>query len=200
MGVLTLARWELHPHGQPPKLLANFLNIDANENTAYTLNLEYDEVNPNVYEIVIVNYEPQQHPMHFHGYSVYIVGYGYWTTPSGEYGWTEKTWKKGWWEKKFDSNGNFIYDANVHGLPEFDKPVQNVGQVDSFTVPPRGFVVVRLKADNPGAWYCKFNFHRLLFLYNILHLSLSALSYGTSHGCQYDSCNKCRRQEGRHET
>ena len=33
--------------------------------------LDYDAKNPKTYEIVFVNYEPQNHPMHAHGIDVY---------------------------------------------------------------------------------------------------------------------------------
>ena len=48
-----------------------------------------------------------------------------------------------------DENGDFVYVPRAHGLAEIDEEVPDVAQGDTFTVPPRGFVAVRI-ADNPG--------------------------------------------------
>ena len=46
-------------------------------------------------------------------------------------------------------------------LPEKDEPAESYVVGDTFTVPPKGFVVMRVKADNPGAWFmhCHMEWH-----------------------------------------
>ncbi|GLJ52165.1 hypothetical protein SUGI_1109610 [Cryptomeria japonica] len=71
----------------------------------------------------------ENHPMHLHGYSFYIVGQGF---------------------------GN--YDAQIDPLNFniIDPPLRN-----TVGVPINGWVALRFKADNPGAWYlhCHYDDH-----------------------------------------
>lgn len=156
-----------------PVLLNNYLGLDESVYPGYQLNLEYDAENPKVYEIVIVNYEPQNHPMHAHGNSMYIVGYGYWTTNSTDDGWKYSTYQTNWWADHQDANGDFVYVPSQHGLPELGEEAQNVGMGDTWTIPPRGFVVLRIIADNPGAWYmhCHMEYHLVADMALVLNIA-----------------------------
>mmetsp|Transcript_20296 Transcript_20296/g.49803 ORF Transcript_20296/g.49803 Transcript_20296/m.49803 type:complete len:802 (+) Transcript_20296:97-2502(+) len=159
----TPARVATVPYLPTPILLSNYLGV--NETTwiaPLEITLEYDPVDPIVYEIIIVNHEDQTHPMHFHGFSLYRIGYGYWTTPTQLNGWKTSTYNSSRkWRKDHMVNGNFRYVPKEHGLPELNETMNNSLWVDSITLPPRGFVVLRIRADNPGAWYvhCHMDLH-----------------------------------------
>lgn len=162
-GKATSAHHAKTPYLPTPMLLNNYLNLDeTNYPISLLLEMEYNAKDPYVYEILLVNYEKQHHPMHFHGYSLYAVCSGYWTSTNKSYGWTEEvyeTWRDN--HTNMDENGNFIYEPKLYGCPELNESRANVAWVDSFTVPPRGFVVLRLKANNPGVWFvhCHMELH-----------------------------------------
>jgi FtsP/CotA-like multicopper oxidase with cupredoxin domain len=157
------------PYLPTPMLLNNYLDLDeTNYPISLLLEMEYHPKDPYVYEILLVNYEPQQHPLHFHGYSLYALCYGYWTSSanngSKSYGWTDavyEAWEKNHRNTSMDGDGNFIYEPKLYGCPELNESQANVAWVDSITIPPRGFVVLRLKANNPGVWYvhCHMEMH-----------------------------------------
>lgn len=117
--------------------------------------LIFDKANPRWYEIVIVNYEGQQHPWHIHGHTAHLVGYGYFSNTT----YTKFTTQLGTPETFV--GGKFVYDAAHHRLPYWNQSLSSAVLGDTFTVPPNGFVVLRIRAANPGAWlvHCHMEFH-----------------------------------------
>lgn len=121
----------------------------------YIQKLRYQKEDPLWYEIVLVNIEGQQHPWHLHGHTLHFLGFG-WNDANATY----RT-------KNYPANpstfrdGKFQYEPRVHGLPELWEPVRGASRGDSFTVPPNGFVVFRIRADNPGPWmlHCHMEYH-----------------------------------------
>ncbi|XP_060086242.1 uncharacterized protein LOC132565610 [Ylistrum balloti] len=120
--------------------------------------------NGRVYQFTLTNLgngKGWSHPVHLHGHSFYVmkIGFGKYnstgvlvgSTPDiscdiGSKGfcnnpvWANETWRGG----------------NVPGLV-LDKPAQK----DTIIVPTDGYVVIRFKADNPGAWFfhCHIDLH-----------------------------------------
>ncbi|XP_041349808.1 laccase-25-like [Gigantopelta aegis] len=101
------------------------------------------------------------HPIHMHGHSFYVLKMGY-----GRY--NETTGKLLGDNEDIDCRGKFCNDAtwsnsswkdgNVHGLELTNPP-----RKDTIIVPTSGYVVVRIRADNPGVWFmhCHIELHNL---------------------------------------
>jgi len=121
----------------------------------YIQKLRYQQDNPLWYEIVLVNIEGQQHPWHLHGHTLHFLGFG-WNDANATY--QTKNYPK--YPSTFH-NGVFQYEPRAHGLPELWEPVARASRGDTFTVPANGFVVFRIRADNPGPWllHCHMEFH-----------------------------------------
>lgn len=158
---LPLEWWETNGHvpfykPSEPVLLTNRLGLPLSDGRSfgsvdprllpYIARMEYDPVNPKWYEIVIVNYEGQQHPYHLHGFHAHIIGYNYSETPLPQ-------------EPNFH-NGRLQYDPALYGIPGLDESAPAI-LADSFTVPYFGFVVLRIRSDNPGIWlvHCHMDYH-----------------------------------------
>jgi hypothetical protein len=84
-----------------------------------------------VYEVVLINLNSQQHPWHFHGYTVDFVDVGF--IRGG---------------RKPLPAQNFSYTAVEKQSANSAAPVLSRG--DSFAVPQYGYTVFRFVADNPG--------------------------------------------------
>jgi FtsP/CotA-like multicopper oxidase with cupredoxin domain len=99
------------------------------------------------YEILMINYDPQLHPWHLHGYTVDFIGAG--KIPNLAPITCNRT--------RRDTD---IFDYNTI-LPSLNAtpPVITVG--DSFNIPRESYVVFRFTAKNPGPWFlhCHMEWH-----------------------------------------
>lgn len=89
-------------------------------------------------DIIINNLDDGSHPFHLHGYSFYVLA-----SYRSEHGW-----------------GSYNPFADTGHKPELN--LQNPVKKDTVSVPRRGYVVLRLKADNEGIWmlHCHVLFHQ----------------------------------------
>ncbi|XP_055958779.1 uncharacterized protein LOC126830585 [Patella vulgata] len=135
-------------------------------NCMYSLDLEHDKV----YQLVFINMgqgKGWSHPVHMHGHAFYVLkmGYGSYNNITGlmtgenmdvdcEDGvprdvsfCNNATWANASW-----------LGGNVPGL-ELKSPPRK----DTIIVPTGGYVVVRIKADNPGVWFmhCHIELHNM---------------------------------------
>lgn len=121
------------------------------------------------------------HPIHMHGHSFYVVkmGYGQYDKVTGKIGednadvdcrghpdrkqsfcndatWSNETWKNG----------------NIPGL-ELQRPPRK----DTIIVPTGGYVVLRIRANNPGLWnmHCHIELHNLDGMQMLLNESFSGV-------------------------
>ncbi|UJR10790.1 hypothetical protein I4U23_014977 [Adineta vaga] len=144
---------------EPPKepiLHANFLdgtfqNCIADERSGRVNNrhathiqhLEYGQT----YEILMINYDPQLHPWHLHGYSVDFIAAG--KIPSLQPATCNRTRRD---IHKFDY-------ASILPALNSTPPVLSMG--DSFNIPRESYIVFRFTATNPGPWFlhCHMEWH-----------------------------------------
>jgi len=162
-----------------PILLTNWINSMNNKKTGwndqnlygdrhaktsvpYIINLVYKKDNPFWYEIVIVNHNVMQHPLHFHGFVPHLIGYGYMDPDM-----------KWWSHKKSTLPKYFNYDPRKYGFPLLNEPATNCARGDTFIIPPRGFGVFRIEANNPGVWilHCHMDFHLLTGLASLISVA-----------------------------
>lgn len=126
----------------------------------YSVTLEKDQV----YQFVLSNLGKGRgwsHPVHLHGHSFYVVkmGFGIYNVSTGLL--LEQTRDIKCNDQKSFCNEEKWYDPywNDGNYPSlnFDKPPQK----DTIVVPSGGYVVIRFKADNPGAWFfhCHIDLH-----------------------------------------
>ncbi|KAH8802980.1 multicopper oxidase family protein [Xylogone sp. PMI_703] len=93
-------------------------------------------------DIILNNLDDGSHPFHLHGYSFYVL-YSY----RSEHGWGSYT----------------PYSTPSGGVPsQLDLNLVDPLLKDTVAVPRRGFVVLRIWADNPGIWmfHCHVLFHQ----------------------------------------
>ena len=101
-----------------------------------------------VYEVLLVSKDAQQHPWHIHGYTVNFTAVGVMDLPY-----------------EIDECGNNITIYRSYNfdsvLPDYTKSVDVIAIGDSFTVPATGYVAFRFKVDNPGPWlfHCHMEWH-----------------------------------------
>ncbi|XP_041379560.1 laccase-2-like [Gigantopelta aegis] len=124
----------------------------------YTLDLKHGDT----IQMVFTNMgsgKGLSHPVHMHGHSFYVVkmGYGLYNETTGKLmGDSEDIDCRG----KFCNNATWSNsswkDGNVPGLELTNPP-----RKDTIIVPTSGYVVVRIRADNPGVWFlhCHIEFH-----------------------------------------
>ncbi|XP_069115398.1 uncharacterized protein [Argopecten irradians] len=127
---------------------------------SYTQEIE----NGKVYQFTLTNLgngKGWSHPVHLHGHSFYVMkmGFGMFNTNGVLYDSTPdiscRIGSKGFcnspvWKNETWNNGN------VPGLV-----LDGAAQKDTVIVPTHGYVVIRFKADNPGAWFfhCHIDLH-----------------------------------------
>lgn len=92
-------------------------------------------------DIIVNNLDDGAHPFHLHGYSFYVLA-----SFRSDHGW-----------------GSYSPYATVG--PSAIKPQLNLDnpvKKDTVSVPRRGYVVIRFKADNEGIWmlHCHILFHQ----------------------------------------
>ncbi|XP_063378524.1 uncharacterized protein LOC134665480 [Cydia fagiglandana] len=109
-----------------------------------------------IVEIVLVDEVQSQnlsHPFHMHGNSFRVIGMG--RSP-------DKTVKK--------INLKHALDLDRQGL--LDRQFEDPPSKDTIAVPNNGYVVLRMKADNPGYWlfHCHFLYHIVIGMATIIHV------------------------------
>jgi L-ascorbate oxidase len=159
-GVDALEEWAINGITfEPPKeplLHANFFDGTfkysiANErpgrvNNIHATHIQHFEYGQ-TYEILMINYDPQLHPWHLHGYTVDFIAAG--KIPNIESITCNRT--------RRDINR---FDYNTILPPLNSTPlVLSVG--DSFNIPRESYVVFRFTATNPGPWFfhCHMEWH-----------------------------------------
>jgi len=151
-----------------PILQSNLLGLPMySSNSTPTIQpLLYVPEAPLTYEIVLINFESQVHPWHTHGFTLQFLGQGWLTddfqpNDSDEYG-------GGWFYRNNFLNSptspdEWEYDNKAWGFPDLEDtvPSSHISIGDTFAAPPNSFTVMRLTADNPGAWlfHCHMDFH-----------------------------------------
>ena len=117
--------------------------------SSYETYIEFLEVGQ-VYEILMVNNDIQQHPYHLHGYTVELISAGTLANLTSDHYDLCTEWKFDMVPVDFD-----------RVLPPYDQEADILSIGDTFTVPRKGFVVFRFKADNPGPWlfHCHMEWH-----------------------------------------
>ena len=161
---LRLEWWEiddhspLRPPSEPVLLTAGHLGLPLSDERSYgpvddrmlpfIASMEYDPTGATWYEIVIFNYEGQNHPYHLHGFHACITGYNYTEIPLQQ-------------NPSFDKEtGQLVYKPELYGIPGLGEDAPCT-MADSFTIPYFGFVVMRVRSDNPGIWlfHCHMDYH-----------------------------------------
>ncbi|CAH2241202.1 jg3267 [Pararge aegeria aegeria] len=143
-------------HELPPELFCNGDNRPADCTADCRCTHMIDVPLNSIVEIVLVD-EVQSpnlsHPFHLHGTSYSVIGMG--RSP-------DKNIKK--------INLKHALDLDRKGLlhRQYDLPPLK----DTIAVPNNGYVVIRLKADNPGYWlfHCHFIYHIVIGMNLILHI------------------------------
>eukprot|EP00475_Leptophrys_vorax_P021128 TRINITY_DN28873_c0_g1_i1.p1 TRINITY_DN28873_c0_g1~~TRINITY_DN28873_c0_g1_i1.p1 ORF type:complete len:795 (-),score=140.61 TRINITY_DN28873_c0_g1_i1:118-2478(-) len=151
---LVNGKWFSYP--EEPVLQAEKYGQTIPANTLpYIGVIEYDPDEPKWVEVVLVNYEGQEHPWHLHGYKKHVVGYGWF---SKKFQWRTRGYPS---NPETFVNNSFVYNNSYHGLPDMDEVATARVVADTITPPPHGFVVFRFKADNPGPWlfHCHMEYH-----------------------------------------
>jgi FtsP/CotA-like multicopper oxidase with cupredoxin domain len=99
------------------------------------------------YEILMINYDPQLHPWHLHGYSVDFIAAG--KIPTLAPITCNRT--------RRDAN-RFDYSTI---LPPLNSTPLVLSVGDSFNIPRESYVVFRFTANNPGPWFvhCHMEWH-----------------------------------------
>lgn len=105
-------------------------------------------------DVIINNLDDGSHPFHLHGYSFYVLA-----SSRSEHGW-----------------GSYN-PYSAAGTASAIKPVLNLEnpvKKDTVAVPRRGYVVIRLLADNPGIWmlHCHVLFHQASGMAMSLHIGV----------------------------
>jgi hypothetical protein len=159
-----------------PVLQSNLLGLPMyTSNSTPTIQpLLYVPDAPLTYEVVLINFESQVHPWHTHGFTLQFLGQGWLTddfkpNDSDEYG-------GGWFYRNNFLNSptspdEWEYDNEAWGFPGLEEavPSSQISIGDTFAAPPNSFTVMRLTADNPGAWLEHPAFD-MLTLYSKSHL------------------------------
>ncbi|XP_048741747.1 uncharacterized protein LOC125655476 isoform X2 [Ostrea edulis] len=153
---------------QPTEITEQCSKVDCGEQKVCSCTNTIDLNHNDTVQFVFVNMgigKGWSHPIHMHGHSFYVIkmGYGNYNTSTGEFisqnsdidcrggttqdksfcndaTWSDPSWKNG----------------NIPGLNLVDPP-----QKDTIIVPSGGYVVVRIRADNPGLWimHCHIQLH-----------------------------------------
>ncbi|ESO89919.1 hypothetical protein LOTGIDRAFT_98336, partial [Lottia gigantea] len=113
----------------------------------YTLNLDHGKI----YQLVFMNMAKGKgwsHPIHMHGHSFYVLKMGY-----GSYNETTGILLEE--NMDIDCRGNIPRSERLE--------LKNPPRKDTIIVPTGGYVVVRIKADNPGVWFmhCHIELHNM---------------------------------------
>lgn len=157
----------------------------------YIAKMEYDPVNPRWYECVIFNYEGQNHPYHLHGFHVHIIGYNYTETrmqmqPNFDPEAEQLIYDPALYGRNASHvsehliSGTFLRDCLLFaGIPDLGEAAPSI-MADTFTIPYFGFVVLRIRSDNPGIWlfHCHMDYHLAAGMGFVLDVQQSGGGYG----------------------
>jgi FtsP/CotA-like multicopper oxidase with cupredoxin domain len=138
-----LAKFSNHPKGfinrtswspQPqPVIFLPRTKWDENQLIPY---IPLPNTGPVWVDIIINNLDDGSHPFHLHGHEFYVIA-----SSRSEHGWGS-------------------YSPFKNPKPQYN--LVNPLRKDTVSVPRRGYVVIRFKADNPGIWmmHCHVLFHQ----------------------------------------
>ncbi|CAF2077215.1 unnamed protein product [Rotaria magnacalcarata] len=118
----------------------------GNSYETYIEYLEYGKV----YEVLLVSNDAQPHSFHLHGYVVNFTTVGTLATLTSDH---------------YDECNEYRFDMTTVKYDRMLPPYDQVGSIlsvgDSFTIPSKGYVVFRFKANNPGPWlfHCHMEWH-----------------------------------------
>jgi FtsP/CotA-like multicopper oxidase with cupredoxin domain len=130
----------------------------------YSIDLNKDDTVQIVLSNVGVD-SGMSHPIHMHGHSFYVLktGFAKHNQTTGQFlSQTEDITCNGSLPKE-QNNCNDVYWTNstwMNGnVPDLE--LQNPPRKDTISIPNGGYVVIRIKADNPGLWFlhCHIEFH-----------------------------------------
>ncbi|CAF3318430.1 unnamed protein product [Rotaria socialis] len=116
---------------------------------SYETYIEYLEYG-NVYEVLLVNTDTHPHPFHLHGCFVNFTTFDTLVTQISDH---------------YDECNEYRFDMTIVKYDRMLPPYDQVGSIlsvgDSFTVPSKGYVVFRFKANNPSPWlsHCYMEWH-----------------------------------------
>ena len=156
---------------------------------SYETHIEYLELGQ-IYEILMVNNDIQQHPFHLHGHTIEFIAAG-----------THENLT----EKHYDICNEYKFNMLPvdfdRVLRPFDEETEILSVGDTFTVPRKGFVVFRFKADNPGPWllHCHMEWHinpGLVVILSVGNNTLRSYQDLLPEPCldQYPTCSQTKQQ------
>jgi len=106
--------------------------------------MEYNADSPKTYQLILINWESQQHPWHLHGHTMYFLGQ-FWLDPAGRHTSRAKC-------PPYFNQSEYQQAMGEAGVPALGEAGGTPVLGDSFTIRPYSFVVMRITANNPGAW------------------------------------------------
>lgn len=114
----------------PTKGEATLYAVLDNSTTLLADELILTNENIEVLDLILINEDKDEHPMHLHGFDPYILGSG---------------------------TGTFQPGQTLDLTQEFNNPMRR----DVFTLPGKGWTVIRVVLDNPGIWifHCHIAWH-----------------------------------------
>lgn len=140
---------------------ANECGEDKICSCTYNVKLSSDRV----YQFVITNLgngRGWSHPIHLHGHYFFVMkmGFGSYDTSTGKFRVSttdiECVGTRNYCNRAKWANSSWATGNNIPGLQ-----LQNTPEKDTIIVPTGGYVVIRFKANNPGAWFfhCHIDLH-----------------------------------------
>ncbi|XP_062566058.1 uncharacterized protein LOC134228421 [Saccostrea cucullata] len=154
----------------------------------YTVEL----VQNNVYQFVLTNIGKGQgwsHPVHLHGHYFYVLkmGFGTYNNITGKFitqtddiacsGKRNYCNSASWRNDSWNKNASFITNLKTKFPPKKDTVI----------VPTGGYVVIRFKADNPGAWF----FHCHIDLHNTNGMAMVLLEAKENYPPEPENFQSC---------
>ncbi|OWF49127.1 L-ascorbate oxidase [Mizuhopecten yessoensis] len=147
-----------------PEGLTTACAANCADNNLCTCTYTQEILNGKVYQFTLTNLgngKGWSHPVHLHGHSFYVMkmGFGKFDSKGVLYDSTPdiscNIGSKGYCNNPVWANATWN-GGNVPGLV-----LNRTAQKDTIIVPTHGYVVIRFKADNPGAWFfhCHIDLH-----------------------------------------
>lgn len=167
---------------------ASLCNADSICTCTYTVDLAQNKV----YQFVLINIGAGRgwsHPVHLHGHYFYVLkmGFGVYNNITAKF-MTETDDVKCFGTKNYCNsaswkNDTWIKDASsIPGLNTKFPPKK-----DTVIVPTGGYVVIRFKADNPGAWF----FHCHIDLHNTNGMGMVLLEAKDNYPAKPENFQSC---------
>ncbi|XP_011431022.3 uncharacterized protein [Magallana gigas] len=150
-----------------------------------------------IYQFVITNLgngRGWSHPIHLHGHNFYVMkmGFGSYDTNTGKLLASttdiECIGTKNYCNEAKWANSSWATGNNIPGLQ-----LNNPPEKDTIIVPTGGYVVIRFKADNPGAWF----FHCHIDLHNTNGMGMVFLESKDKYPFKDSKANS--KEEGSHQ-